>query len=183
MGQYYTPCLLKKNYKTSKSPVIGALYAHMIGMNGLKLMEHSYVGNLFVKAATYMLLGNESHPFVWCGDYADEINNGNNMYMFAGDNEFEHKYTEKFIADHPDLKDEEELKYIINHTKKQYVVVNDNDEIHPLPLLTADGNGRGGGDFWGTPQDMVGIWAYDVIECNDGAPDGYEEIYVKFEEK
>lgn len=188
MGQYYIPCLLKKNYKTNKKPIKGALCAHKFG-NSKKLMDHSYVGNGFVKAATYMLLGNETNRFVWCGDYADPIKDDKNMYQFAREDNFDTKYTNQFLTEEcPDLDDElfGELKYIINHSKKQYVVVEDYKEnewqIHPLPLLTADGNGRGGGDFYGSPEDMVGIWAYDIIECNDGAPDDYERIEITFKE-
>ena len=186
MGQYYIPCLLKKGYKTNKKPVVGALYSHHFN-NGLKLMEHSYVGNEFVKAVTYMLFGNEKHPFVWCGDYADAINNDRNMYQCACEDEFDTKYTEKFLKENPKWFENEDLKYIINHSKKQYVVVDDYIEdvwqIHPLPLLTADGNGRGGGDYRSeNDEDKVGIWAYDIIECNDDAPEDYERIYVNFKE-
>lgn len=189
MGQYYMPCLLENDYETNEKPVIGALYSHKFG-SGLKLMEHSWVGNNFVKAVTYMLLGNETNPFVWCGDYADCINNERNMYDYACQDDFDDKYSEKFIADHPDLDKEADLKYIINHSKEQYVVIEDENEneddwqIHPLPLLTADGCFRGGGDYPsdGENADYVGIWAYDIIECNDNAPEGYEEIFVKFKE-
>jgi hypothetical protein len=41
---------------------------------------------------------------------------------------------------------------------------NQEDVLHPLPLLTAEGNGRGGGDFRGDdPQNLVGSWARDLI--------------------
>ena len=36
-------------------------------------------------------------------------------------------------------------------------------EFHPLPLLTANGNGRGGGDYLGSDMDLVGSWAGDRI--------------------
>ena len=35
---------------------------------------------------------------------------------------------------------------------------------HPLPLLTAVGNGLGGGDYWGVNKEQVGAWAFDTLE-------------------
>lgn len=43
MGQYYMPTLI------SQDGTIHSLYSHFYG-NGLKLMEHSYIGNDFVNA-------------------------------------------------------------------------------------------------------------------------------------
>jgi hypothetical protein len=59
--------------------------------------------------------------------------------------------------------------YIVNHTKKVYV--KKTDGLHPLSLLTAEGNGRGGGDYNGPNMDMVGTWARDVISMENEAPD------------
>jgi hypothetical protein len=69
--------------------------------------------------------------------------------------------------------------YIVNHTKKVYVKKNNEMYIvaseqlvfHPLALLTAEGNGRGGGDYNGPNKDMVGTWARDVISMENEAPD------------
>lgn len=35
--------------------------------------------------------------------------------------------------------------------------------IHPLPLLTAVGNGQGGGDYSGTDMELIGSWAGDHV--------------------
>ena len=52
---------------------------------------------------------------------------------------------------------------------KEYVLANGEQKwggiIHPLPLLTAIGNGKGGGDYRGTCLDLVGHWACDKIEA------------------
>ena len=59
-------------------------------------------------------------------------------------------------------------KYLINHDKKQFVnktkTPKDAEgwQIHPLPLLTCEGNGRGGGDFRGE-SDLIGLWARNRI--------------------
>ena len=43
-------------------------------------------------------------------------------------------------------------------------------KIHPLPLLTCEGNGRGGGDFRGDEKGIVGSWARDVISVEKTNP-------------
>ena len=59
-------------------------------------------------------------------------------------------------------------KYLVNYSKKQYCIVPEFDDstdeyqVHPLPLLTCSGNGRGCGDY-GLDDERVGIWAYDRI--------------------
>ena len=75
-------------------------------------------------------------------------------------------------------------KYLVNHDKKQFVdktkVPKDKDgwRIHPLPLLTCEGNGRGGGDFRGESE-LVGSWARDIISVESkkaDIPKGYTEV-------
>ncbi len=57
--------------------------------------------------------------------------------------------------------------------------------INPLPLLTACGNNRGGGDYYnGHPCfDDVGTWAFDLIEVTDKCPEGYEKVNFRFSEQ
>ena len=56
--------------------------------------------------------------------------------------------------------------------------------LHPLSLLTAVGNGRGGGDYPENRVDyyMVGAWAGNTLEITDKVPDGYELEDVRFSE-
>lgn len=79
-------------------------------------------------------------------------------------------------------------KYLVNHSKKEFVdkskTPKDDDgwSIHPLPLLTCEGNGRGGGDYRGESK-MVGIWARDIIGVvtkKSDIPKGFKEIIVDF---
>jgi hypothetical protein len=55
-------------------------------------------------------------------------------------------------------------------------------KIHPLPLLTADGNGRGGGDYNGEGIDHVGTWARDRISLMKEIPEDFTEITPNFDE-
>jgi hypothetical protein len=74
-------------------------------------------------------------------------------------------------------------KYLVNYSKKQYCIVpefddsTDNYQVHPLPLLTCSGNGRGGGDYR-IDDERVGIWAYDRIGLSNvmNRNSGFKEI-------
>jgi hypothetical protein len=172
MGQYYKPAILGKNKKTVK----GWAYSHDYG-NGLKLMEHSWVLNDFVGGFEKLLApwGKfYKSPVVWAGDYADEEKDSKtNLYTRCKDKT-------KLDLDAGVI--DPIYRYIVNHTKKQYVdkmEVPDNDgwRIHPLPLLTCEGNGRGGGDFHNTNEShLVGFWARDVISIEKEVPEKYEKL-------
>lgn len=81
-------------------------------------------------------------------------------------------------------------RYIINHSKNLYVdkqnqplLKSINYEIHPLPLLTCEGNGRGGGDYHGSNQHLVGTWSRDIISVDNELPTGdFEELVCDFQE-
>ena len=159
--------------------------------NGLKLMEHSWISNPFMDAMTNRIYKQPAN-IVWCGDYADEPQdftgiewiNYKTIYPETGRSETQtlNKLPEKFDYSH---------KYLINHTKKVYVDFDlyiskctDSDGwcVHPLSLLTAIGNGRGGGDYHDEYVDyyMVGSWAGDTIEVTDTIPNDYELEDVRF---
>ena len=179
MGQYYTPIILDKE---NKSLPIKAWHAHHYG-NGLKLMEHSWIDDNFVAIAEHELLNNPQR-LVWAGDYADEEPNGKNLSTM--------------VDDHPSLYDDNALKfdikilhnaYVVNHDKKQFYkrprrTYKKIWRINPLPLLTSEGNGRGGGDYFGEAcEEMVGTWARDTIELTKERPTkDYTEIFPKFKE-
>jgi hypothetical protein len=170
MGQYYKPCFLDKD----KKKVSKWVYSHDYD-SGLKLMEHSWMLNEFVGAVESQLTPEGKYhkkPIVWAGDYADEEpGTEHNLYDKATDkNKF--KPPAKVV--------DEKYRYLVNHDKKVYVdktklQSNDGWRIHPLPLLTCEGNGRGGGDYRGE-QPIVGSWARDVISVECEMPEGYDEI-------
>jgi hypothetical protein len=49
-------------------------------------------------------------------------------------------------------------------------------------LLTAEGNGRGGGDYKGSNEHLVGTWARHVISVEKEIPDDYAEFICEFSE-
>jgi hypothetical protein len=139
----------------------------------MKLMEHSYIGNEYMLAVEHLLSRKGmfyKSRLVWAGDYADKEPEGENLYTLSDDKE--PFCTKSDVNSH---------KYIVNHTKKQYVFKG--TTIHRLSLLTAEGNGSGGGDYYGINYELVGIWARDVISMEDEIPDGFTEFICEFNDE
>ena len=176
MGQYYVAVILDESGKIIRTFLDSSQYN-----NGAKLTEHSYIGNQYMTAVE-SLLSPEGMFYksrvVWAGDYADpEPELGATLHDLA---------LEEFNfgkASCVAKKDMEPYRYIVNHTKKLYVDKNleHNDfGYHPLSLLTAEGNGRGGGDYKGQNADLVGQWARDVLSVEREFPEGYTELECDF---
>lgn len=169
MGQYYHPTMI------DSEGTISWINTHAYE-NGLKLMEHSYIGNSVMNAVFGKI---KDHPLriAWIGDYSDEQ---------AGD-EYEHKlmrtaFMRIYDTVYGDDRDKHLIQpdpmpfdptstgwYLVNHTQRQYITmdayiarnkwkeswknwktgkVEEYDMcIHPLSLLTACGNDRGCGDY------------------------------------
>ena len=192
MGQYYRPVILNDDKETINGWASSYKYE-----SGAKLMEHSWMENLLVATIEIALLNNPK-PLVWAGDYANgELDTGGKeiidtikgneypvtLYSMCDD------VTELPVVE---VKASMRRRYIVNHDTKEFVdkskmpFDNDGWQIHPLPLLTADGNGRGGGDYrkGHADFDKVGIWKRNriSIETNKNAFKGYKEISVQFNE-
>ena len=173
MGQYYMPLIKRGNEYT----------AYDLN-DGLKLMEHSWLYNGDVNGIAEMLYKSPAQ-LAWVGDYADETEEEKAVH--------DHAWSEYV---HP-----QELptgdgyftmnKFLVNHDKKEYIDVRHYTEKsmyddwcpHPLSLMTAMGNGRGGGDYHSPVNaDMVGSWAMDTISVEDEAPAHFKELDVWFSE-
>ena len=185
MGQGYHAIILAEKRSNADAETIRTwVHPHEFS-NGYKLMEHSYIGNNFVEAVEYLLspLGMfHKSRLVWAGDYADnEPECETNLNMISCDELNEGKKS------NPQRYDMSQYRFIVNHTKKQYVDKNleltGKYDIHPLPLLTAEGNGRGGGDYMGHDSELVGTWARDIISLELESPLGYDELVCEFSEK
>lgn len=70
---------------------------------------------------------------------------------------------------------------LVNHTKNLFVDTRKHAEIHPLPLLTCEGNGRGGGDYSGPHMEYVGSWARDILSVEDAQWLTKREGFAEFE--
>lgn len=156
MGQYYKPIIIDDNRK----PLM-AFYSHEFG-NGLKLMEHSYLDNNFVNVVVNTMANKfkKGCRLVWAGDYAEnEKGQKQNLYEMVSDDLYCKKGNQ-----HRNYK----IRYIINKTKGEFVDLwqlptFNGSTVHPLPILCSDGNGQGGGDYWGHNENMAGRWSGDVI--------------------
>lgn len=167
MGQYYKPVSLEK---------LEYVYSHDYG-NGLKLMEHSYIGNDFVAVVENLIKkGGAWHKdrIVWAGDYAEpEPNSETNIYRSMED---ENKIQ-------PEPKIIKNLRFLKNLDTNEYVslskVPSDSSgyRIHPLPLLCCEGNGEGGGDFFGKDENkLIGRWARNRVVIQSHRPKNCTEI-------
>lgn len=183
MGQYFRGAVLKKNHKLAKQPVLFALRPSEFN-NTAKLMEHSYIGNHYVNAYMEMISDADGiyfgYPFVWVGDYADNVKD-KDYYNFAN------IATNKYIDYSDKLKGVKEYKYLVNFSKKEYVIIPKYNpaiwQMHPLSLLTAYGNGRGNGDYYGADEENVGRWAFNRIGATNSESwlQGMKEIEIGFE--
>ena len=165
--------------------------------NGAKLMEHSYIGNNYIGTIESLLTSNNpwhKTRIVWAGDYMDDYvyldeyidttNNADktNLYNFA--------YKTFELIKPKSIGNKHIMRYIVNHSKRQYIdkskiifKYGQDLTIHPLPLLTCSGNGRGGGDYRSDiNNEYVGIWAGDMISIELNKPGEYKELEVCFKE-
>lgn len=164
MGQYYIP-VIKRGNKLRR------VYSHDFN-NGLKLLEHSYVGNCFVNVVANELVENPAQLY-WLGDYAESddfssVSMFNRIYKYA----WERKGNGTTMENPRRTFDWSKDWYYINQTKKQYIKMpkeTDNWTYTPISLLTAIGNGRGGGDYGGD-NNMVGNWAGDKVYLSENKP-------------
>jgi hypothetical protein len=182
MGQYYKPVFKRKGRIT-----VCDNYLEGEEYNGMKLMEHSYYGNRWVDTIATKLYKTKCNV-AWIGDYSDNPDElfwehqEDITYDFVWGKE---KRRTRLPYDAIGLKD----KFLINHTKKLYINMGkyikkaedkDGYVIHPLPLLTAVGNGKGGGDYWGIYEELVGTWAWDTLSIEDKPLKDYKELDIMF---
>ena len=170
MGQYYHPIILHAD-----GSVLVWMFAHAYN-NGLKLMEHSYLKNAFVSTFEYGLCPEGRYHksrVVWAGDYAEiEPGSDKNLYDLC----------DEYNRITPMEKSTAVYQYVVNHSKRQFVDKSriptvEQVTIHPLPLLTCEGNGLGNGDFRGEGEStLIGSWARDVISVEVDKPVDFEEI-------
>lgn len=186
MGQYYKPISINKGEH---------LYSHEYD-EGLKLMEHSYIGNDFVGAVETLIMPDgawRGDNIIWAGDYADPVLDESGNPLMSDDGKYEMNHysllEETGKIKPPAAVPPKEFKYLVNHTKKEFcdktkaskVGWSENLRIHPLPLLTADGNNRGGGDYRPNNEKdeaLVGSWKGDVVTLDKEMPKGFNEIDI-----
>ncbi len=198
MGQYYRAVVGKKNVCALKNCKIFDSFdvKDVDGSDsgsGMKILEHGWMGNWFCLGVEKEIYKNPMR-IIWVGDYADAemrkaAKKAAKASFIPGPGVWAKDGTEVIVHDESFSLDG---KFLVNHTLRQFVALDDyasrsKDEdawsIDPLPLLTAIGNGQGGGDYYGAMSaGFVGAWAWHEISIEDAPPDGYVLIEPTFKE-
>lgn len=186
MGQYYKPVSLdRKEFLYThdfKSRLKRADGKFIYVGEGLKLMEHSYIGNKIMNAVENMIIPNGrwyKNRLVWAGDYADHEKGYKKSLEGYDVNIYSIMEKEGTKIKPSCRKVNKKYHYLTNHTRKVVIDLSlikedaSGYKIHPLSLLLAEGNGRGGGDFRGEDS-RIGLWARDVISLEENLTDGYQ---------
>lgn len=208
MGQCYTPVEII-SLDDGTHFVINSFSCQVkgLGYNGLKLMWHSRWDNEFLVnfcARLYEKSRENDHEthILWLGDYEDLdcLSSLDGLSVcFAGTR---NSWLKEALKD-PNRKEDDidnanpdfslTNKFLVNTTKQEFINCTtyyncnhdaDNCCIHPLPLLTAVGNGKGGGDYSGANNELVGRWVGDALYIDDEEPaESFTEIFPIFREK
>ena len=195
MGQYYTALVIDKDNTIKK-------LEPLLFDNGMKLTEHSWIGNNFVNAVC-SLIHHKPCKVAWVGDYSSDPYHPKidayaktlsrkeftRMYNAAWNHRRSLSRKDFEFAQLALVGHETKGTYLVNHDLKCYIDMEayirrstvqtgrmEGYCLNPLPLLTACGNGRGGGDFRsGIGFEDIGTWAFHRIEYSDQIPEGYSE--------
>ncbi|MBR6012264.1 MAG: hypothetical protein IK062_00600 [Selenomonadaceae bacterium] len=191
MGQYYR-VILGNTIGTACKVFDRSVDGEYIGA---KLMEHSWWKNDFVNAFAEKLYLHKKRV-CWVGDYANEPEDFNfDFEVVVNIPSYQEVWGENvklcgvkksdFTLDN---------KFLLNYTTKEFIDLNEYKEksmdkqgwiIHPLPLLTAVGNDRGGGDFHkgNIGFKNVGIWAWNLISISDKVSKSFKKFDLVYKEE
>ena len=192
MGQYYKAYL--KNYDESGNEQ-ARVFSPMDYNYGYKLLEHAWINNRFVDSVMAAITEKPT-AVAWIGDYANEDEDFEEKPSTYNLQDYERAW-------HGEIGDDDELEfvnssilngYLLNCDQCQYIDLKAwmalngveielyNGEVieqclHPLPILTAIGNGRGGGDYCSHNAEHVGDWAMNNIMFTTSEPPAdYKEL-------
>jgi hypothetical protein len=212
MGQYYIPSNIDKNEflrsydfdngaKLMESAWIGN---RLIGNVMVRLADETII-KASKKIASIPFAGTWANDrIVWAGDYMDEDTlfpdnfeelGGDKCFLDdEGDSVSRTLYSLAYNSFNQLKEDDDKIftifslknVYFLNHDLKQYIVMpkENIDEyiINPVSLLLASGNGRGGGDYRGSNDEMVGAWAGNSVSISRKIPKDYALITPDFAE-
>lgn len=191
MGQYYLPIIRRTTAKGRTKNE--SIYSHDFD-NGLKLMEHSWVGNNFVNVVCNDIIDKPAR-IIWLGDYTETYDAPEGFprdkYRTLMKCWSRQKSTKRFITKGNQEFDWNKQWFLVNASKKCYIDMKNYIEdataegwcIHPLPLLTCSSNGKGGGDYYSWNMSDVGSWCNDIIYLTTQRPIEYSEEEYFFREE
>lgn len=190
MGQYYKALIERK----------GKVSLYDVGY--CKMTEQCWQNNVTLGRVAAMLL-KEPARVAWIGDHSEGLPaamrkpDGKHVaYNIAwGESAWEPKRLKTepldlhglFLASH-DKREYMDCGSVIDSSLdaelySRYLHVDESAfHYHPLPLITAVGNGLGLCDYRGKSMDAVGRWAWDLISVERTPPQGYWEIRPVYQE-
>ncbi len=209
MGQYYKPVII---YPDDSKAVLNSYHF----TSGAKLTEHSWIGNELVNAVYSLIhqkprkvawIGDYANDnYLECGEpYTQQLpfEEFLSHYEYAWRDEDDtntnipsSRYTPRELSL---VNDKTKGMCLINHNLREYLDLGSYIKrctvkegtfegfcMDPLPMLTACGNDRGGGDFRQSERnigyELVGIWAFHQLELNKVPPGSYAERSYTFME-
>lgn len=180
MGQYYKPTIQAIKYEDNRKEVRKLFVIDPYDLDyGVKLCEHTHRSSEVVRLVTNLMYELNKQDWatqlVWLGDYS------NPSFGEKTDLYHELKYTNvqfrkedgvivSAIVEGFDgvIDMTQDHRYLVNHDRHEYINTAENVGAYSqLALLTADGNGKGGGDYWGKNWRDVGLWRYHEISVMD----------------
>lgn len=194
MGEYYKPCVLTSHKRTAPNKTKVKAYIHCHDFDtGLKLLEFGYIGTHVMNI--FETLINEDNgpyaglPVVVAGDYDNDEPyklNGEKWNVYSLASEFGERISPEFVQ--TNNINPKHYRYLINRTKGVYIDTNRVKadrwgwKIHPLVILCADDEPKGGGSYWGKNQRMMRSWRRNVVVTSDNKPENYREVFYDFKE-
>lgn len=192
MGQYYVHANIDRQ--------------ELYSPDGIKLMEHSWVGGRSTQRL-YELLRTDwkGDRVVVVGDYFEAKEN-KSIGLDLSKRIYEMDWKEPKIKN-PDenamdvkkWEAEQQIGFYVNYDKQEAIDLSNLPTekpeyakhwdglwiTSPLTLMVACGNGRGGGDFYEGSKgyEFVGTWAGDHVGIEDELPEKYKVITPDFKEK
>lgn len=213
MGQYFKGVILNENnapVKYARSWDHGSNGAKLMEHSWMPNQFVNVIALLIANNPTKVVwAGDYADPEV--GDEGQPLKDSDGhditLYSICDDEDerigFPLNYMDKYpmperIAETPKKLLPKSYKYLVNHETKQFIDMSKTPlsdtwtdakgkvwpfVIHALPLMTCEGNGRGGGDFGDEGANpLVGAWARNLISLETKKPKGFEMITFDLKE-
>ena len=196
MGQYYRVIISNIRERRIFKAVLGGKLTEQA--HGVILDNGTWEDNGGV-LAIMQKLEYSPHFVAWVGDYSEDLLDAIpevGSYSYAAKPKYQEVWGEEAEYMCQDDNVHGNMRYLLNISKNLYVDLQELAEIRrndkdkyiyysPLPLLTAVGNGRGGGDYDLTADDAdkVGSWVWDLISVDSFVPAGFKKLEVNFKEE
>ena len=202
MGQYYKGLLIEF---TGDKPVESAedlnrddvnvtIFSPWVFNSGSKLVEFGEMMSSISREVLHRLKdARTKKQMIWVGDYSNDTEGEsglkNALYEIAWGN----KETQKEAGVSNVSKQDASMIYFnkmygedvyicANHRLKSFVRCRVYDRFFAPILLTALGNGAGGGDYWYDKSEEVGAWALDRISIHGGGVESFKISYPDYTE-